>query len=436
MTLSTEVSTTTRLYRALKGLIPRWLINLTHWLRALAAVILYGYPAKDLTVIGITGTDGKTTTTHTTYTILKEAGHRTTLISSVEAIITPEDSEPTGLHVTTPSPFQLQRLLKKARDAGVEYVVLETTSHGLDQHRVWGCNYKIGAVTNITHEHLDYHRTYEAYLKAKAKLLRGVETSILNVDDASFEKLSKLADGKIVTYGLGKAAEISAENISYALDGMSFDVPALGESIKTQLTGDYNVQNMLAATCIALALGVDKQIIAAGLRKIQPPAGRLERVDEGQNFTMFVDFAHTSNSMEVLASTLRKVTEKKLIIVFGCAGERDPDKRYPMGKSAATYADHVVITAEDPRTEDLGEIMEEIARGCRDAGGVEGQSYHLVPDRTEAIAYAIQKLAQPGDVVVATGKAHEQSMCYGTTEHPWDEFAAVRGALAALKNGG
>ncbi len=435
--------------RKLKRLLPRPIFNAYHWLRGILAVLLNGYPARGLTVIGITGTDGKTTTSHLLYSILRAANLPASLISTTGAIIHGRDNTPLGLHVTTPNPFELQDFLRQAKAAGSRYIVLETTSHGLAQYRVLGCNYQIGVITNITNEHLDYHGTYEQYLRDKARMLRGVKTSVLNRDDRSYEKLLPLAKGKIVTYGLGPSAgpstaagrggqpplrvmgegDLTPTGISHTPEGTRFTIPELGITVSTRLMGDYNVANMLAAASAARALGVSPAAIAAGLEAAKAPPGRLERVERGQPFSVFVDFAHTSNGLDSVLKMLHDVKEKRLIVVFGCAGERDPFKRFPMGASAGKYADLTVITAEDPRTEELDRITDEAARGVESEGGVLNETYFRIPDRTEAIAFAIQQLAQEGDVVVTTGKAHERSMCFGTTEYPWDEFAAVHAAL-------
>lgn len=414
---------------ALKKLVPHSLFDVYHWLRAVGAVAWYGYPARDLVVIGVTGTDGKTTTAHLIYAILRAAGLPASLISTTGAIISSRENQPLGLHVTTPNPFELQHFLKTARASGSRYIVLESTSHGLAQHRVWGCNYQIGVVTNITHEHLDYHGSWENYFRAKAKLFRRVKTSILNRDDAAYARLRPLAAGQVVTYGLAVEAEVTATGLITGVEGTSFEVPQLGRRVNTRFVGEYNVQNMLAAASAGLALGLAPAAVAAGLEAAVPPPGRLQPVDMGQPFTVFVDFAHTPNSLENTLKLLRGLAKNRLIVVFGCAGERDHGKRAPMGASAARYCDYTVLTAEDPRTESLETILDEIASGCEQEGGRLAETYFRVPDRQEAITFAIRELAQPGDVVVTTGKAHEQSMCFGTTEYPWDEFAAVRRAL-------
>jgi len=421
-----------RTLSTLKGLVPRPIVSITHYIRAVLAVFLNGYPARQMTVIGVTGTDGKTTTSHLIYAILQEAGLPASLISTTGAVIYGRHTQPLGLHVTTPNPFELQHFLKEAKASGSQYIVLEATSHGLAQHRVLGSNFRIGVITNITHEHLDYHGTYERYLLDKAKLFRGVKTSILNRDDSSFKWLERLASGDRMTYALLAGGDITASEINIQPSGTTFTIPAIGKTINTSFIGLYNVQNMLAATAVGLCLGIDPDHIAAGLERATPPPGRLEPVNGGQNFSVFVDFAHTPNSLENMLRVVRGLTEKQLIVVFGCAGDRDQGKRFPMGASAARYCDYTVITAEDPRTESLEKIMDEVAVGCESEGGVRDQTYFCIGNRQEAINFAIRKLAKPGDIVVTTGKAHEQSMCFGTTEYPWDEFNAVKEALAGL----
>jgi len=417
--------------RVLKKFVPRWAIKLYHLVLAVLANLRYGFPSRGITILGITGTDGKTTTSYFTYSILKHAGKKAALVTSAGAQTTEAvgDVEAIGLHVTTPGPFLTQKLLSKAKQAGLEYVVLETTSHGLDQHRVWGVEYTAGAVTNITREHLDYHGTWEEYLNAKAKLLKNVKYSILNKDDESYQPLLKKASGKVITYSKEEDADFTAANIKMDAHHLAFDVPALNTHIDIPTLGDYNISNALAAIALTSSIGISAEDIVSGMKNALLPPGRLERIEMGQDFTVFVDFAHTSHSMETMLKLLRQVAAKRLIVVFGCAGLRDFYKRFPMGASAGRYADFTVITAEDPRTEDLDAIMEEIARGAESEGGVEGETYIKIGDREEAIHHAIEVVAQPGDIVVAAGKAQEGSMCYGEIEYPWDEFAVVHSAL-------
>jgi UDP-N-acetylmuramoyl-L-alanyl-D-glutamate--2,6-diaminopimelate ligase len=303
----------------------------------------------------------------------------------------------------------------------------------LDQFRVFGVNYDVGVVTNVTNEHLDYHKTWDRYVAAKGKLLRNVEISVLNKDDKSYEPMVRYGKGsRILTYSLSPEADFYARDIDMVPERVTFKVNTMDTPIASRLIGWYNVQNMLAAVAVAQHYSVGESAIVEGLGRMAPPPGRLQLIDEGQDFTVIVDFAHTSNALDSVLKMLHDIKTHRLIVVFGCAGERDPFKRYPMGASAGKYADITVITAEDPRSEDLNHIMAQVAEGVEAEGGVYGDTYYKIGDRYDAIQFAIKQLAQPGDIVVTTGKAHEQSMNYdGVTETPWDEFGAVRDALQA-----
>ena len=392
----------------------KWLKNLKHLIGAIVATLVYRYPARNLKIIGVTGTDGKTTTVHLIYTILKLAGKRTAFVSSIEARIGEREID-TGFHVTTPNPWLLQRLLRQMVDEEIEYLVLEATSHGLGQHRLLGCNFQVGVVTNITHEHLDYHQSFEKYKAAKAKLFRGVKIAVLNQDDKHFNYLKRVAKkAKIVSYGIDKKADYTPESFKF----------------KTKLPGKYNLYNCLAAIATAKALGIKDEIIRRAVAGFLGLSGRLEKIDKGQDFSVFVDFAHTPNGLENVLETLKEEKGKgRLIVVFGCAGERDKEKRPIMGEIATKMADLVVLTAEDPRSEDVDNIIEQIVTGCKKAGGMEGKTYFQVPDRREAINFAIQKLTERDDTVVICGKGHEKSMCFGKTEYPWSDQKEVRLAL-------
>ncbi len=290
---------------------------------------------------------------------------------------------------------------------------MEATSHGLDQNRLAFCNFKIGVLTNITHEHLDYHKNYDEYLKAKARLFRNIKTAILNREDTSFKPILKYIDKsktKIVTYGL-RVGE-------YTLKKFTF---------RTPLPGDYNKLNNLAAAACCQELGIPKQTIKKALKKAKPLIGRLEKIDSDQDFQVFIDFAHTPNALKNVLSCLKKNLPKKakLIAVFGSAGERDKEKRPRMGKIAACLADLVILTAEDPRTEDVNKIINQVASGCEK----QGAKVYKIPGRQEAINFAIQKLAKKNDIVIITGKGHEKSMCFGKIEYPWSDHKAVKKAL-------
>lgn len=414
--------------------------NYYHWLQALAAALFFGFPSKKLIVIGVTGTDGKTTTVNMIYHVLKHSGCQVSLISSVNAKIGDKSYE-TGFHVTTPDPWDIQKFLRKAVDAKSEYFVLEATSHGLDQNRLAFANFKIGVVTNITHEHLDYHKTWPNYAAAKAKLFKNVDFSILNYDDKkSFEFLKNRVDGKILTYSQKNLSDFNLKNFP----------------IKLKLNGDYNLSNALAAAAVCSAANIDKKKIIAALANFAGVVGRMEEVDLGQDFKIIVDFAHTPNSLEQALKTLRSLRSNvkgqmsKVICVFGSAGERDQTKRPLMGQVADKFADIIVLTAEDPRSEKPEDICRQIMSGIKKKQGLrpsglkqslrssppgadvglkkEGKDLFIIPDRKEAIQFAIN-LAKKNDTVAIFGKSHEKSMTYDHKDYPWDEFATVKAAI-------
>ncbi|MFQ6058690.1 MAG: UDP-N-acetylmuramoyl-L-alanyl-D-glutamate--2,6-diaminopimelate ligase [Anaerolineae bacterium] len=406
------------------------------------AAAFYGYPARQLRVIGVTGTDGKTTTIALIRAILEAAGHPTGMISTVSAVIGGQELD-TGLHTTTPEAPDVQRYLAQMVAAGGEYAVLEATSHGLDQQRVAACDFDVAAVTNITHEHLDYHGTYEAYREAKAQLFRSLaiayrkpgvpKVAILNADDSSFACLRHISADRQISYGLDNAADVTARDVTHTPNGLRFiaETPVGRFPVKSPLLGAFNVPNILAAIAVGVSQGVPIEAMQEGVRVFRGVVGRMERVNLGQDFTVIIDFAHTPYSLERALETTRELTTGRVLVVFGCAGLRDRAKRPWMGEIAGRLADRVVITAEDPRTEDLNEIMAQIAAGCEKAGRREGADYWRIGDRGEAIAFAI-RMAQPGDLVIVTGKGHERSMCFGTTEIPWSDHEAVREALGQL----
>ncbi len=400
----------------------------------------HGFPARQLTMVGVTGTDGKTTTANLIYHILRASGRRVGMISTVNAVIG-EETIDTGLHTTTPDAPDVQRLLAQMVAAGTDVCVLEVTSHGLAQHRVAACDFDVALVTNITHEHLDIHGTLEAYQAAKASLFQGLmagyrkpgvdKIAVLNRGDSSFEYLRSYSADVKLAYNVGKPGDVIADNLAQSADRTRFDVesPYGCFPMETGLLGIFNVFNVLAAAATALALGVEPKAIQEGVAAVGSIPGRMERVDRGQPFTAIVDFAHTPNSLRRALETARALAAGgRVITVFGCAGLRDVEKRPIMGRIAAELADYSILTAEDPRTEDLDAIIEAIAEGCREGGGVEGQTFERVPDRGAALARAVE-LARPGDVVIACGKGHEQSMCFGETEYPWDDREALTTAL-------
>jgi UDP-N-acetylmuramoyl-L-alanyl-D-glutamate--2,6-diaminopimelate ligase len=409
---------------------------------AYMAASFYDHPARKLTMIGITGTDGKTTTSNLLYQILLAAGFKTGMISTVNAVIGDEVLD-TGFHVTTPDAPEVQRYLARMVDAGLTHVVLETTSHGWAQYRVDACEFDIGIVTNITHEHLDYHGSYENYRAAKMRLFASLADTlpkphgniylgVLNRDDRSYPYLADATKVRQVCYGLSSDSDVRAKDISYEPAGIRFMVVGADFSaeVRSSLVGTFNVSNCLAAlTAAVVGLGINPQVAAEGIANLPGVPGRMERIDLGQNFTAIVDFAHTPNALKVALEAARPMTKGKVIAVFGSAGLRDREKRRMMAEVSAELADVSILTAEDPRTESLDAILDEMAAGARSKGAVEEKTFWRVKDRGEAIRFAL-KMAQPGDVVISCGKGHEQSMCFGTQEYPWDDRTAMRAALA------
>ncbi|MEX2161099.1 MAG: UDP-N-acetylmuramoyl-L-alanyl-D-glutamate--2,6-diaminopimelate ligase [Anaerolineales bacterium] len=425
--------------------IPHIRVKDTRAALAQASAAFHGYPARQLTMIGVTGTDGKTTTANFLYHILQAAGHSTGMISTVNAQIG-EQVLDTGFHVTTPEAFDTQFYLRQMADAGLTHAVLEMTSIGLAQQRgARPLEFDIGVVTNITHEHLNDHGTYEAYFNAKALLFEALgqpfekvrpveQLAVLNRDDKSYDGLAKRAKVKQLSYGLHPEAQLRATDIENHPQSLSFNVhgPGLKFSVHTPMFGAYNVSNALAAIgATVVGLGIDPAAAQAGIAALKGVPGRMERIELGQDFTAIVDFAHTPNALKSALEAGHQLTEGRVIAVFGSAGLRDKAKRRMMAEWGAQLADVSVLTAEDPRTESLDGILEEMAAGARGKGGKEGETFWRVPDRGAAISFALLQ-AKPGDVVLACGKGHEQSMCFGETEYPWDDRVAMRAALAEL----
>ena len=408
------------------------------------AAAFYGNPGHRLTMIGVTGTDGKTTTTNLIYQILLAAGLKAGMISTVNAVIGNQVLD-TGFHVTTPDAPDVQRYLDMMVKAGITHAVLETTSHGWAQYRVDACEFDIGVITNITHEHLNDHGSFENYRAAKARLFTGLaempekrhvkqKLAILNRDDASFKYLSPLISVAQASYGFLPQSQVCARDVINRKDGLQFVAsgPDFIMSIQSNLTGNFNVSNCLAAISVAmLGLGLAPDAIQQGIATMPGVPGRMESIDLGQDFTAIVDFAHTPNALRCVLETARTLTRGRVIAVFGSAGLRDKQKRRMMSETSAQLADLTILTAEDPRTESLEDILAEMAEGAEAKGNEEGVTFWRIADRGESIRYAVS-MAKPGDIVIACGKGHEQSMCFGEVEYPWDDRTAMRAALSKL----
>ena len=409
---------------AIKKLFPRWLINhFYHWPKSVLANIIYGFPSKKLVLIGVTGTSGKTSVAHLIYHILKTAGLKVALISTVAAKIGNQEID-TGWHVTSPNPFFLQKLLRRIVNQKYRYVVLEVTSHALDQCRTWGCRFSYGILTNITHEHLDYHRTFAKYQKAKLKLLKKSRIAVLNQKDSSYKIATKSASGKIITFDFGKT---------------EFICPAL--------PGRFNQENIAAASAVTRDLGISQSQIKKSLVTFPGIPGRMEILKGKHPFTIVIDFAHKPDALKKALQSLKIIKGKsgRLIAVFGCAGLRDTRKRPIMGEISCSLAEISIITEEDPRIEKVNKIIDQIAAGCLTAGAVQVNPekwensqpqwpvFIKIPDRQQAINFAIG-MAEKNDLVVFFGKGHEKSMCFGKIEYPWSEHQAINKALKLRDN--
>jgi UDP-N-acetylmuramoyl-L-alanyl-D-glutamate--2,6-diaminopimelate ligase len=407
-------------------------------LPALSAAF-FDYPAQSLRLIGITGTDGKTTTSYLVNAILEHAGKRTGLVGTVSVMIAGEVVEH-ETRQTTPESLDVQRHLATMRDHDVEWALLECTSHGLAAHRLDAIDFEIGAVTNITHEHLEFHGTVDAYRRAKASLFERVGqtrgSAIVNLDDEGARSVIPHADGaNLLTYSrLGASADIRATQVDCGSSGSRFFVSTPGGDgeIFVPYLGEFNVENALCAIGIGMAAGIEVSTISEALKAAPPVPGRMVMVDAGQPFQVIVDYAHTPESLgKILRLVKRLSPEGRVICVSGSAGERDRVKRPMQGRVSAELADFSVFTTEDPRCEDAESIIDEIAAGAIKAGRNDPDDFVKIVDRQEAIELAVGKAA-PGDVVVLAGKGHERSIIWGLEKRPWDEVAAAWDALARV----
>jgi UDP-N-acetylmuramoyl-L-alanyl-D-glutamate--2,6-diaminopimelate ligase len=393
--------------------------------------------------IGVTGTDGKTSTSNLIHTLLEHAGRRSGLMTTANFKIGLQEWE-NNTRQSTLEALDIQRMLRQMLDAGVTHAVIEATSHGLALQKVHGCEFDLGVVTNITHEHLDFHKTIEEYQKAKAQLFAMLDptrdkgsgcnpTAVLNRDDSSFEVLKPYCRVPILDYAIEAKAAIRAIDVELNARNTRFLLitPDAEIQVESSLVGRFNVSNCLAAIAAVYSQGVAVPDIVAGLAKMKGVTGRMERIDEGQPFTVIVDYAHTPDSFQKVLATLRPLTSGKLMVVFGSAGERDIQKRPLMGKIAAQMGDFTVITDEDPREEDREKILREIAAGAEASGKQLGTDFLCIADRRTAIQTAFG-IAGPGDTVLLAGKGHEQSIIMGREKLPWDERQVARDLLKVL----
>jgi len=410
-----------------------------------AAARLAGDPTAALTVVGVTGTNGKTTTTYLLEEIWRAAGLRPGVVGTI-AYRFAGTAEAAPL--TTPDAVTLQGLFARMRLAGTTHVAIEVSSHALDQDRVAGTRFDAAVFTNLTRDHLDFHGDVEKYFAAKARLFlehlpqgeKPDPVAIVNADDPAGVRLLASLGTRAVPVGRGPGAAVRPCGVETDLSGMRGEIDLDGTRLpfRSRLVGAPHVENVLAAAATAWALGVAPDAIAAGLAAAVPPPGRLEQID-GPGFTVMVDYAHTPDALERSLEVLRALAPGRLIAVFGCGGDRDRGKRPLMGAAAARLADVVVLTSDNPRTERPEAIIAEIEAGVRDAGMAAfadgGRGYVVEALRAEAIALAV-RLARPGDVLLVAGKGHEDYQIIGTEKRPFDDRDAVRRALAALVGSG
>ena len=391
------------------------------------AATFHGRPSKALNVLGITGTDGKTTTAYLLHHLLG-SGYKSGLLSTAGNRLGAEPLAQEG-HFTTPEAPDVQRALAAFRDGGCTHAVVESSSHGLAQRRLDEVAYDVGIWTNLSPEHLDFHGTLAAYREAKLTLMRRARISVLNRDDAAFAAFAAAAH-EVVSYGEHPESDWRASDVHQEAGKQSFVLhsPAGEARVTLPVIGAYNVHNALAALAAAHSAGLSLETLSARLASFPGVPGRMQLV-QSEPFTAVVDFAHTPPALEKLLRTLRPLTQGRLIVVLGAAGERDPGKRAPLGEVATRLADLSFFTEEDSRSEVVEHILAEMARGAHAAGGRAAQSYWCLPDRREAIGTALAEAA-PGDTVVFAGKGHETTLERAREILPWDEVAEVRRALS------
>lgn len=401
--------------------------------------IVYGFPGRGMKVIGVTGTNGKTTTSYLIHNMLVESGINAGLMTTV-AYGVGRNIENQVHHYTNVPSRELMQRLRKMKAAGMEWLVLETTSQALVQYRTWGVPYSVAVMTNVTHEHLDYHKTFERYVAAKKLLFSlternrdGLQVGIANADDPVGDEYVTETENSVL-YGIEKG-QVRAEDIKLTSEGIEYRAVTSDETyhIHSKLAGSFNVYNTLAVVCVGRTLGLTRDQIEKGIASLDSVEGRMVTVDEGQDFGVIIDYAHSPDSFEKLFKDLRPIIKGKMIVMFGSAGRRDESKRAVQGELAGKYADEVVITEEDNRDIDGNEIMEQIAEGVERSGKKRGDTLFLVGDRREAIAFALKRAVSPEDTVLLLGKGHEKTIEQADGEHPWDELGITKDALRASK---
>lgn len=426
----------------IKKLIPSSLKRLYHFGWALLSIARYGRPSKKLKVIGVTGTDGKSTTTTLIHAGLKEAGYKVAMINGLVFSL-PNKEWPNKSDNSTPGKFAIRSFLTQAVQEQCDVVILEITSWGLEQYRVFGIVFDVAVITNFAHEHLDLHGSMERYREMKGKLFEYLQSarkpdqpkvSVINVDDEEAEYFLRFQSDQIITYSQEKGANLQATQIEQRPD-LSFQLNRDGElyPVEMKLKGQFNVSNTLAAIGACLAVGADVKKVIAGVQSVEQVPGRMEFIDYGQPFSVIVDFAHTAQGFEAMFASARKMIEpgKKIIAVYGSAGGRDPGRRKMIGELAGEMINFSVLTVDDPRNEDPKAIADEIISALQSKGKKEEQDYVFIKDRAEAIAKGIQ-MAQEGDVVMSLSMGDYDVMYVGDGKVSWSDRGAAQAALEKL----
>ena len=422
-----------------------------HYPKNFITNIRYHSPAKKLKLIGITGTDGKTTTCILIYEILKKAGIKAGVITTIGAKYGDNQEISTGLHMTSPDHELFQQILSQMLAAGVTHVVCEVTAHGLDQYRFLGCHFITAAITNTSHEHLDYYPNMEEYIKSKAKIFTQSDYAILNKDDYSYQLIKPLLKTSYSTYSIDQESNYQAQNIKLTNKKLNFRVNDL--IITTDSNYYYQINNILVALGIIDSLKIDHKFLVDTVKNFPKTKGRREEIKNNFKFKTIVDFAHTPNALEKTLSSLKKIAKGNIIVIFGATGGRDQTKRPEMGRVVSSLANIAIITSDDTRNEDIHQINQQIINGIdsNNSNFIDLQSlesnkqiqdinktaqkkftYFNIPNRQDAFNLAI-KLAQPDDIVIACGKGHEDTILHGNTEYPWSETEAFRTALKLKK---
>lgn len=419
----------------LRKSIPQPIKNIYHFLQAAFACVWYGFPAKKLEIIGVTGTDGKTTTANMIAKILEASGNTVALATTINFRMCGEERI-NDTKYTTLSSFFVQRFLRRAVDSGCKYAVLEVSSHSLDQNRLWGIHFDIAVLTNITREHLDYHKTMERYRKAKRKLFEHADKIILNESLPHIEDFLSISARREITYGIGPKMRngsedfVQAENVECRPDGSSFTVG--DQRYILHIPGMFNVENALAAICVAKLERVPSSLCAKALAEISGIPGRMEMVSNKCGIRILIDYAVTPEALRKMYSFISEFCkEGKIIAIFGACGERDRGKRPLMGEVVDAYADIIILTNEDPYYEKPERILGDIAKGI--AGKKEGETLFTILERKEAIAKGLA-LAKEGDTVVITGKGAEEAIMVRGKKIPWNEKKIIREVLGEIKN--